>query len=217
MYAAPASPPKSLRVAVLESSALLRESLQALLEKEGMVVPVAAPPVGAALTAISEAHCDAVLVHCAHTVGEMVTTIHEVQRLNNRPGVIVLDTPVEEGMVEAALHAGARGLLSRAAAPDEVVAALRAVDRFGAYVDPEIMTLLIRRVRTPQHLEQPIFTRREHEIMLLVADGLRIRDIASRLGLCDGTIKAHLHNAYRKLNADNRMQAVQMAREKMLL
>jgi len=204
-------------VAILGSSPLLRESLRALLEKEGMEVAVAAPLGPPALAAIAAASCDAILLYASHTVSDMVTAIHDLGKVRGQPGVIVLDMPADEGAVESLLHAGARGVLSAGAGGDEIVAALRAVNRFGAYVDPEIMTLLIRRGRAPQHPEQPIFTRREHEIMLLVADGLRIRDVASRLGLCEGTVKAHLHNAYRKLNAANRMQAMQRAREKLLL
>jgi len=205
-------------VAVLEDNALLRESLQALLEKEGVEVALAAPVAPGGLAALVDARCEAVLLYCTRTVGELVHVIQGIQHLRGQPAVILLETPPQEEAVEALLHAGARGILSRGADPAEVVASLDAVDRFGAYVDPEIMTLLIRRVRAPvPHPEQPVLTRREHEIMLLVAEGLRIHDVAERLGLCDGTIKAHLHNAYRKLDTDNRMHAVQRAREKLLI
>jgi len=62
-----------------------------------------------------------------------------------------------------------------------------------------------------------ILTPREIEIVRLVADGLRNKEIADRLYVTEGTIKVHLHEIYQRLKVDSRMQLVRYARDKGLV
>jgi DNA-binding NarL/FixJ family response regulator len=132
------------------------------------------------------------------------------------PKVLVLTTFDHDDHVYAALRAGASGFLSKRAEPRTVSNAVRTVADGQALLFPEAIRQLAvshgppghRRGRPPGRL-----TRREADVLRLVATGLSNRQIADRLGLGAETVKSHLHAILTKTRATNRTQAVIYAYE----
>jgi DNA-binding NarL/FixJ family response regulator len=94
------------------------------------------------------------------------------------------------------------------ATPDEMVRGVRIVADGGMYLDPSLSTELLRRRNLGQ---VSVLTAREREVLGLLADGSSNREIAAQLFVSVETVRTHVRNAMRKLEADTRTQAVALA------
>jgi len=107
----------------------------------------------------------------------------------------------------AALAGGARGVLPRSAAPRRMHAALHAVAESELVIDETFAHALLRRARPAVAMIAPL-TRREREVLQLLAAGMTNKEIASRLGVTDHTVKFHVNGILGKLGAVTRTEAV---------
>jgi DNA-binding NarL/FixJ family response regulator len=116
--------------------------------------------------------------------------------------IALLDDPVTQA--PAALRAGARAVLRRDASPAELVAAIEAVAAGLVVLHPQA----VPRPPAPSPSAAEPLTRREREILTLLADGLGNKVIAARLGISDHTVKAHVGAIFDKLHVGTRAEAV---------
>jgi DNA-binding NarL/FixJ family response regulator len=129
---------------------------------------------------------------------------------------------VPEGCPEAALaylHGGADGYLCRGASADELVEGLRRLRRGGTVSPPALIQALFERLRggpAGPGLACPL-SRREKEVLGLLAAGLLNKEIASRLRISPCTVKNHIHKVLGKLQASHRRDAVRRASQHGLL
>ncbi len=135
--------------------------------------------------------------------------IQEVLAARAQARVIVISSRDERRWVVQALDAGARGYLSKDAALDEIIAAIRTVARGGVALSAEQLGWL----RGPA---EPL-TEREREVLALLAQGQGDKEIAQRLGISAGTASKHVENIREKLGASSRGEAVARAREQGLI
>lgn len=136
------------------------------------------------------------------------------------PAVIVLTTFRSDATVLDALRAGAAGFLLKHTPPDEIVTAVRTAASGQPTVSPDVLRQLIDHVAHSEPLPPPPaadplapLTDREREVALAVADGLGNADIAERLFLSHGSVKAHISSALTKLALDNRIQLAILAHD----
>lgn len=114
----------------------------------------------------------------------------------------------DRALLTEALDAGARGFVLKEAPVDELVRAVEIVAEGGVYVDPALGGLLARAVTTSG---SPVLTRRESEVLRLLADGLGNEEIGKRLSISPETVRTHVRKAMARLDADTGTQAVAMA------
>ena len=136
--------------------------------------------------------------------------------------VVVVSTFATQDLILAALHAGAVGYLLKERDDTELLAALRSVQHGGAPIDPFVARYILRcfgpvaplandaRDATDDAADR--LTRREEEILHLVAQGLISREIAQRLSRSTLTIEGHIKSIFRKLQVNTRTQAIYQAR-----
>jgi DNA-binding NarL/FixJ family response regulator len=117
-------------------------------------------------------------------------------------------------MLEQALDAGARAFLLKEAPMPELLRALTIVATGGTYVDPELAGALASG-QTAGTLSP--LTKREQQVLGLVADGMTNEKAADALGISPETVQSHVRNAMSKLDADTRTQAVATAFRRSLL
>jgi DNA-binding NarL/FixJ family response regulator len=124
--------------------------------------------------------------------------------LARRPdvAVVALTASMDEARMIGALRAGARGYVRKDAAPETLLAAVRAVARGRTYIDPSIG----RDAIGPE-----ILTARETEVLRHVALGLSNKDIAAALSVREETVKTHVTHVLAKLDVANRSQAIVQA------
>jgi DNA-binding NarL/FixJ family response regulator len=129
--------------------------------------------------------------------------------------VIMLTVSDVEDHVIDALRNGAHGYLLKDLRPEQLYDMIRSVMRNETPISPGVAGRLLREIRTgggprvkaPTAQEEQSVTRRELEILRLVAEGLSNKEIARKLVITEGTVKNHVHNALEKLHMDNRIQA----------
>ncbi|MFG3418016.1 response regulator [Micromonospora sp. NPDC049460] len=129
------------------------------------------------------------------------------------PVVLVLTTYDTDADILAAVEAGASGYLLKDAPPEELAAAVRAAAAGRSALAPAVAHRLMDRMRAPG----TALSRRETEVLQLVADGLSNQQISRRLHVSHATVKTHLVHVYGKLGVDSRTAAVAAARARGLI
>lgn len=133
---------------------------------------------------------------------------------------VLLTASVDDDEVVKAVELGARGVILKDSPPAALLDCVRRVHAGHRWFDQPTLARAFERV---VHRDGAVreaaatLTPRETEIVAMVAEGLRNRDIAARTRISEGTVKIHLHNIYEKLGVDGRLALVVYAREKGLI
>jgi len=134
-----------------------------------------------------------------------------------RTRFLFLTSDMGSGHVYAAVAAGAAGYLSKTVDGDSICDAIAAVAAGAVVLSPEAQSTLAGAIREREAHERPALTARERAVLSLCAEGLSTREIAIRLGVASGTVKAHLQSIYHKLDVPDRTSAVAAALRRGLL
>ncbi|HUQ58374.1 response regulator transcription factor [Lentzea sp.] len=137
-----------------------------------------------------------------------VAAIRELAKRGVPSRVLVLTTYDTDSHVLPAIEAGATGYLLKEAPRDELVRAVEAAARGQAVLSPAVATRLLGQVRKP--VPAPL-SRREQEVLELIAQGSTNREAAKRLFISETTVKTHLLHVYAKLGVNDRAAAVAAA------
>ena len=159
----------------------------------------------ALLDAVLEERPDIVVADISMPDMSGIEALRQLRQAGSMVQVVFLTMHNEPAMVEEALDAGARGYVLKAAAGEELLQAMRAVLGGGAYVSPALWQKVIGRSSTPT------LTSRQRTVLGLLAEGLRSREIAERLGLSVRTVEAHRHALMQAMDARNSIELVREA------
>ncbi len=148
---------------------------------------------------------------------EVLRLVHQ-ERLPTT--VVLLAAAFEEEQILEALRLGAKGLVLKELAPPLLVECVRRVSAGGQWIEQQAsgraLDALLRREAGARDAGKDL-TPRELELVRLASLGLRNKEMADRLQISEGTVKMHLHNIYKKLKFDNRVELANYARSKGLL
>ena len=125
--------------------------------------------------------------------------------------VLVLTAYAADEEIERALDAGARGYLLKGAPLDDIERAIAAVARGDSFLDARVATLIVRGSKRLR------LSKREREVLKLIAAGESNKRIAAKLRITERTAKFHVTSIFTKLGAENRAQAVAIAAERKLI
>jgi two-component system, NarL family, nitrate/nitrite response regulator NarL len=136
--------------------------------------------------------------------GSGIDVLRRLSRARSRPKVILLTAGMDDSQLLAAAELEPEGMVLKTSDPSLLIECMDAVVDGKAWVDREIAerTGLARE----RAASTPPLTRRERELIELVRQGLRNRDIASELGVTEGTVKVYLHAIFDKLRVENRTE-----------
>ncbi len=198
-----------IRIVLADDHPVVRAGLRAVLETESDFLVVGeCQTAAAAVERARVGDCDVVLMDLQFGDGPSgVEATARIAASENHPRVVVLTTYDTDADVLAAIDAGAVGYLLKDAAPEELTGAVRTAAAGGSALAPAIASRLLDRMRTPG----VALSRREIEVLALVADGLSNQQISQRLFLSQATVKSHLAHVYAKLDVDSRSAAVAVA------
>ncbi len=205
-----------LRVLIVDDHSAIRAGVRSVLESAGdMTVVGEAATADAVLPLVERRRPNVITMDINLGNGDSgMDAIRDVLAAHPDIGIMIFTAFGERQMLTEGLDSGARGFLVKDASPDEIVRAVRAIAAGGAYVDPSLSAELVRG-RGSERLVG--LSDREREILGLLAEGVPSGDIAKRLFLSTETVRTHVRNAMRKLDADTRTQAVAMAiRERLI-
>jgi DNA-binding NarL/FixJ family response regulator len=139
-----------------------------------------------------------------------VTATARISERYPRVRVVVLTSFGEMERVHTALANGAAGYLLKSAGPDEVAAAIKAAARDEVFLDPAVARRLTREMVAPPSGVGAL-TKRERDVLILVANGRSNREIANELTISERTARTHVSNVLRKLQLSSRTQAALVA------
>jgi len=137
--------------------------------------------------------------------------LRKLSRARVRPKVILLTAGMDEAQLLAAAELKPAGMVLKTSDPSLLIESMDAVVAGEHWVDPEIAERT--RQAEARAASAPPLTRRERELVELVRQGLRNRDIASELGVTEGTVKVYLHAIFDKFNVENRTELALRASE----
>jgi DNA-binding NarL/FixJ family response regulator len=206
------------RVVLVEDHALTRAGMRAALEGAGLEVVAEAGDGIAGEAAIAREHPDVAVVDIGLPGKDGITLTRDVKSGPHPPHVVVVTMHELDDEVLAALAAGADAYCVKSSDPSIVIDAVRAVAAGGAYFDPRIAHVVLRRFSphaTPAS-NSPL-TPRELDVLRLIAEGVGNTEIAERLHLGLGTVKGHVRDILEKLSASDRAHAAVTAFRRGLL
>jgi DNA-binding NarL/FixJ family response regulator len=191
---------KQVRVLVADDHAVFREGLRALLNNTRDIKVVGEVARADDLkTALSENPCDVLLLDLRM---DRVVTM-EIEALAKTVKVVVLTGSERDEDVVTSLRLGARAVVHKTSAAEEIVDAIRAVTEGRIWIPDESRERFAARL---QLSGAKVLTSREREVARLVASGLRNSEIARELGIANGTVKIHINSIFKKLNTRDRVE-----------
>jgi len=195
-----------LRVALADDQALIRHGLKALLETLGGIeVVVEADSGDGLLDALATHQVDAVLADIRMPGRSGVGALKALRQRGNLVPVILLTTFDDPQALKEGISAGASGYLLKDAEPETLKQVLECAVRGQRIFQPGPTISSTTRTR---NLEAATLTAQEAAILRLVAGGYSNKEIARHLGLAVGTVKNHISDLLRKLDARDRTHAV---------
>jgi DNA-binding NarL/FixJ family response regulator len=199
------------KLVLVDDHEALREGLAALLAGHGMEVVGAAGNVAAGIDLVEHADPDVAVLDIRLPDGNGIDLTREL--LARRPdlGIVLYTGDADADLLYSGLDSGARGYALKAGSMQELVAAIELVAAGGSYVDPRLDRIVLSPRATAQ---LPQLSPREREIMHLMAEGLTAEAIAGELGVSVETVRTHVRNVIRKLQARNRVHAIAIALER---
>lgn len=207
-----------LRVVVADDQASIREAVATMLDLMPDLEVVATAADGAqAARAVLEHHPDVVLMDLRMPVMDGIEATKAILARAPDMAVVVLTTFDDDDSILAALGAGARGYLTKEAGRADIARALHTAAAGQAVLDPRVQARLVAAAaahKTGDAASRPVndeLTKREREVLALIAAGLTNREIASRLFVSEATVKTHINNLFAKAQLRDRAQAVHYA------
>ena len=199
------------KVAIIDDHEALREGLEVLLAHGGIDVVGTAGNAAAAIDLVEHSEPDVALVDIRLPDGSGIDLTRELLARHPDLRVVLYTGDADAELLYGGLDSGARGYALKAGSMTELVAAIEQVAEGGTYVDPRLDRLLLSERATSR---VPALSPRERQIMHLMAEGRTADQIAEALTVSVETVRTHVRNVIRKLQARNRVHAIAIALER---
>jgi DNA-binding NarL/FixJ family response regulator len=196
-----------IQILVVEDHPPVRQGLELLLTRQGFRMAGSAGTAAEGARMIRARKPDVALVDINLGDGSGIDLARAVTSEASRTAIVLYTGSITDGLVDEVAGSGARGLVLKTSPVQRVADALRAAAAGHDYVDPSVTSELGRR----RSQATPRMTKREAQILALVAAGKTTRQVAGDLFLSPETVKTHVRNATRKLGARGRLHAVILA------
>jgi DNA-binding NarL/FixJ family response regulator len=197
-----------LRLVLIEDHQALREGLELLLDREGCQVVGTAGTARDGRELVERLDPDVALVDIRLGEESGIDLTRALLDAAPERRIVLYTGSSDVELLVSGLDSGARGYALKEGTPAELTGAIQTVAEGGTYVDPRLRPALLSR-ETTQRFKS--LSKREGEIMDLLAQGLTGEQVAERLVLSSETVKTHIRNAMAKLEASTRVHAIAIA------
>ncbi|MFC1591660.1 response regulator [Thermodesulfobacteriota bacterium] len=208
----------NIKVVLADDHAVVRDGVKAVIERKGKDIQI----IGEAengkevLEMARRRPADVFVLDISMPVLNGIETTDRLKKINPEYKVIILSMHDSRAYVEKALQAGAEGYILKKGATEEVIHAIREVYMGERYLSPRIAKHVIQGFlenKREINRDMPFakLTRREREILQLLAEGLSSKEIAKKLSISTNTAHVHSNNIMQKINIHNRADLVRFA------
>ena len=197
-------------VLLADDHQLLRQALRRAFEDAGLVVVGEAGDGAEAIRLATELNPDVVVMDVTMPVLDGVEATRRLHVQLPELPIVVLTMHGEAALRHEAIEAGAAGFLTKDVSMQDVIKTVLLAAGGDVALSPDLASTILDEMRTPAPPERPAspLTKREEEVLQLIADGCSTTEVAKRLFISAKTVKNHLASIYEKLNARDRTQAV---------
>jgi len=200
---------------LVDDHQMLRQGLRRSLEEEGFYVVGEASDGDEAVRLVPAAKPDVILMDVSMPDMDGVEATRRIVQNDPDQRVVMLTMHADKDLIDAAIKAGAVGYLTKDCSTDEVIEAVRMAANGETALSPQLAKTMLSEVRKIDEKaareEDRLVTKREEEVLQLIADGCSTPEVAQKLYISQKTVKNHLASIYEKLNARDRTQAVLLA------
>jgi DNA-binding NarL/FixJ family response regulator len=190
----------SLRILLADDHQILRHSLRALLEREGLTVVAEAEDGERAIELVASARPDVAVLDLSMPRLNGIEAARAITRAGGGTRVILLTVHREEHYVLAALKAGIMGYVLKTQAAGDLLRAIREVAEGGIYLSPGVSRAVVDAYLTRTDGARDPLSPREREVLQLIAAGKTTKEIAALLGLSVKTADSHRTRLMEKLD-----------------
>lgn len=212
----PASEPQKIRIVLVDDHPIVREGLRKLLELEDDIAVVGEAENGRqALDVIEETNPDVLLLDLKMPGMDGITALQTLQHSPRKTRIIILTASEDKNEWVAAMKLGCSGIVVKQTQPDLIVKSIRKVHAGEIWLDSHTTAAVMRQFASPQDQlaangkggrERSPLSTREREIVALVAQGYKNKEMAEKMFISEQTVKNHLHNIFDKLGVSDRLE-----------
>lgn len=205
---------KLIKTMLVDDHNLFREGTRIILERESDIKVIAEAVDG--IEAVDMAviyNPDIILMDINMPNSNGLEALRKIKDLGVKTKVIMLTSEAKREYIIEAIKIGAKGFIQKTSTSKNLIIAIREIDSGRNYLQPSLARVLtqVSKVKlTPDHnLEKiDLLSKREYEILLLIATGYNNKEIGERLFISEKTVKNHITNLFKKIEVEDRVQAV---------
>ena len=202
------------RLLIGDVQPMIGDALAALVSSRGYDVVAQAHDMATAVAVLNDTEIDIALLAADMVNSTVLTAIANLRRKGRMIALVITAAGPDDDRIDALLGGLNDGMILKDGGSEWLFHCLASINTGGHWHDPRAVAG--SRARRDTAAAASVLTRREAEIARHVAGGSRNRDIAHCLGISEGTVKMHLHNAYAKLGVESRTQLAMDARVRSL-
>jgi two-component system, NarL family, response regulator DegU len=205
----------TIRLVLVDDHKALRQSLRRSLDEEGFAVVGEASDGNEAIRLAASMRPDVMLMDVSMPDMDGIDATRRIRANNPEQKIVMLTMHADRDVIDSAIKAGAVGYLTKDCSIDEIADAVRMAANGETALSPQLANVMLSEVRKidggTTRDEDRLITKREEEVLQLIADGCSTPEVAAKLYISQKTVKNHLASIYEKLNARDRTQAVLLA------
>jgi two-component system response regulator NreC len=199
------------RVLLADDHSLIRQSLRALLEKQGFQVVSEASDGQEALRSVEKTPPDVAILDISMPILNGVDAARELLKSSPKTRVILLTQHDEDQYVTEGLRAGVRGYVLKSQAAEDLVHAIQEVCRGSVYLSPNISGTVVDAYLSKTYAPPDPLSGRERQVLQLVGEGKSTKDVAVHLGISVKTAESHRARLMKKLDIHETASLVRYA------
>jgi DNA-binding NarL/FixJ family response regulator len=204
----------AIRLMLADDHRMLREGLSRSMREQGFDIVGEAGDGAEAVALALAVRPDVILMDVTMPEIDGVEACRQVRAQLPDTKVVMLTMHADQGVLTSAIRAGATGYLVKDCSTEEIASAVRMAAGGETALSPQLAASMLNEVRRwdqPHKEEERVVTKREEEVLQLIADGCSTPEVAEKLYISQKTVKNHLASIYQKLDARDRTQAVLQA------
>ena len=207
----------AIRVLIADDHAIVRAGLRMLIKAEGDLELVGEATGGfEAIEKVTSLKPDILILDLSMPDLDGIAVTRKLKEDHSNCTILILTVHEDDALLREAIKVGAAGYIIKHAAEDELISAIRAVNRGEIYVHPKMIRSLIQ---LEKKVEEPItglpdtLTAREQEVLKLIVQGYTNRQIADELTISARTVEGHRANLTDKLGIRSRVELLRYAKD----
>ena len=204
------------KVLVADDDPLTMAGITTLLDKTNFTVVATVNTGAAVLDALPGARPELLILDNDMPERSGLDVLRTLRSKGHDRPVVLLTSRLNDELAREAVKLSVNGIVIKSTAPRDLLVCLESVVQGRRWIDQEVMQRVMEQAMSPDAPRDPFdaLSARERAVASLVQRGLRNKEVASELGLTEGTVKVHLHKVFDKLGIRGRTELILLAQER---